>query len=262
MLREHAPDHRGGLPLGTLGDDGSGIRLGVAAGAATGFLHRVSAWRFLSPPSALLGAILVDRDGQRIIDESRYGAAIGDALVGRPGWLLIDHALRAEATAQLKTQTVWFQRWQTRYLLHTASTADTIAEAARKAGIDPAALEATVAAYHADAPDPTGKPDEFRRRLTTPPYALLDVSIRPSIAYPCPMLTLGGLAVDEDTGQVRRPDGSTIGGLYAAGRTAVGICSNGYVSGLSLADCVFSGRRAGLAASAVRQEGDSHAQLG
>jgi len=34
-------------------------------------------------------------------------------------------------------------------------------------------------------------------------------------------------------------------GLYAAGRTAVGICSNSYVSGLSLADCVFSGRRAG-----------------
>lgn len=33
--------------------------------------------------------------------------------------------------------------------------------------------------------------------------------------------------------------------LYAAGRAAVGICSNSYVSGLSLADCVFSGRRAG-----------------
>lgn len=33
--------------------------------------------------------------------------------------------------------------------------------------------------------------------------------------------------------------------LYAAGRNAVGMCSNGYVSGLSLADCVFSGKRAG-----------------
>jgi 3-oxo-5alpha-steroid 4-dehydrogenase len=54
------------------------------------------------------------------------------------------------------------------------------------------------------------------------------------------MLTLGGLVVDEETGAV-----SGVEGLYAAGRTAVGLCSNSYVSGLSLADCVFSGRRAG-----------------
>jgi 3-oxo-5alpha-steroid 4-dehydrogenase len=59
------------------------------------------------------------------------------------------------------------------------------------------------------------------------------------------MLTLGGLTVAEDSGQVLRDDGSPIAGLYAAGRTAVGLCSNSYVSGLSLADCVFSGRRAG-----------------
>jgi 3-oxo-5alpha-steroid 4-dehydrogenase len=39
-------------------------------------------------------------------------------------------------------------------------------------------------------------------------------------------------------------------GLYAAGRTAVGLCSHSYVSGLSLADCVFSGRRAGRRAAA------------
>ncbi|HEX9335326.1 MAG TPA: FAD-binding protein [Pseudonocardiaceae bacterium] len=259
MFREHAPAHRAGLPLGTPGDDGTGIRLGQHAGGATRFLHRVSTWRFISPPSALLGAILVDAQGKRIIDESRYGAALGDALVGRPGWLLIDQALRDEIRTQLKTQTVWFQRWQTRYLLRTAIKAPTVVEVAAKAGIDPAALTATLAAYN-DGPDP--KPDEFRRKLVHHPYWLLDISIRPSIAYPCPMLTLGGLVVHEDTGQVRRSNGSIIDGLYAAGRTAVGVCSNSYVSGLSLADCVFSGRRAGAHASAVRQEGGSRAQLG
>lgn len=262
MFREHTSQHHGGLPLGTLGDDGSGIGLGVAAGGATRLLDRVSVWRFISPPSALLGGVLVDRAGARIIDESRYGAAIGDALVGRPGWLLIDDAVRTEARAQLRTQTVWFQRWQTRYLLRTAVRGNTVTEVASKAGIDPAGLDATLGAYHADGPDPTGKPDAFRRRLATPPYHLLDISIRPSVAYPCPMLTLGGLVVHEDTGQVRRPDGSTIDGLYAAGRTAVGICSNSYVSGLSLADCVFAGRRAGRAAAAVSQEGSWNAQLG
>ena len=58
-------------------------------------------------------------------------------------------------------------------------------------------------------------------------------------------ITLGGLRVDEDSGTVLRADGSPIRGLHAAGRTALGIASNHYVSGLSLADCVWSGRRAG-----------------
>ncbi len=55
MMRSHAPAARGGLPLATPGDDGSGIRLGAEAGAATAFLDRVSVWRFLSPPPALIG---------------------------------------------------------------------------------------------------------------------------------------------------------------------------------------------------------------
>ena len=58
-----------------------------------------------------------------------------------------------------------------------------------------------------------------------------------------PMLTLGGLRVDERSGAVQREDRSIIPGLYAAGRTAVGICSNVYMSGLAYSDCVFSGRR-------------------
>jgi 3-oxo-5alpha-steroid 4-dehydrogenase len=56
--------------------------------------------------------------------------------------------------------------------------------------------------------------------------------------------TLGGLVVDEATGAVKTKDGSPIKGLYAAGRTAVGMCSAGYISGMAIADTVFSGRRA------------------
>ena len=79
MLRAHAPSARGGLPLATPGDDGSGVRLGTEAGGATAHLDRVSVWRFLTPPPALVRGVLVGRDGTRICDESRYGAAIGDA---------------------------------------------------------------------------------------------------------------------------------------------------------------------------------------
>ena len=55
---------------------------------------------------------------------------------------------------------------------------------------------------------------------------------------------MGGLAVDEATGQVKGEQGDLIKGLYAAGRTAVGIPSYLYMSGLSIADCIFSGLRA------------------
>ncbi len=67
-------------------------------------------------------------------------------------------------------------------------------------------------------------------------------------------MTLGGLKVDEATGAVIREDGSPIRGLYAAGMAAVGLHSNGYISGLSIADGVFSGRRAGRDAAAASHE--------
>jgi len=265
MFREHAPAYRGGLRLGTPGDDGAGIRLGTGAGGDTRHLGRVTLWRFLTPPSALAGGLLVDRDGTRVCDEARYGAAIGDAILRGPGgraWLLLDAALLAEARGQVREQTLWFQRLQARWLLGPGRiSGPTLDAVARRAGIDPAGLAATVEAANADGPDPAGKPAAARRKLTTPPYALIDFSIRPRVASPAPMLTLGGLRVDEDTGQVLRADGGGVPGLYAAGRTAAGLCSHSYVSGLSLADCVFSGRRAGRSA-AVPERGGLHAHRG
>ena len=253
MMRAHAPAARGGLPLATPGDDGSGIRLGAGAGGATAFLDRVSVWRFLSPPPALLTGVLVDRAGERVCDESRYGAAIGDAIVRRGGraWLLVDRATLAEARRQVRRSTLWFQRLQAWYLLTSgAVSAPTVAGVAARAGLDPDRLAATLAAYNAAAGDPaardpTGKPLDQVRAQDQPPYSLIDCSVRPRLFYPAPVLTLGGLVVAPESGQVLRADGSPIDGLYAAGRSAAGLCSRSYVSGLSLADCVFSGRRAG-----------------
>jgi 3-oxo-5alpha-steroid 4-dehydrogenase len=256
MLREHAPAFRGGLPLGTLGDDGSGIRLGVEAGAATDRMGNVSAWRFLNPPSALLRGILVNQAGRRFIDESSYGAAIGHKMITEQGgkaWLVIDRDVLRDARRQLKQETLWFQRMQARYLLGVGRVSGTLEKVAAKAGIDSESLRATVASYGAE-------PDAFGKSVVGPltePYSLIDCSSRPRLGYPCPMLTLGGLVVDEGTGQVLGGSGP-IPGLYAAGRTAVGICSNSYVSGLSLADCVFSGRRAGRSTVDVREAKGAH----
>jgi 3-oxo-5alpha-steroid 4-dehydrogenase len=260
MLREHAPACRGGMPLAQPGDDGSGIMLGVAAGGATRFLDRVSVWRFISPPSAFLRGIIVDAAGRRVCDESRYGAAIGDAIVRRAGgraWLLADRPIVASARREIRGRgrVLWFQRLQAWYLLTAARvSAPTVAEVAAKAGVDPDGLAATLADYNAAAAGPAdafGKSADLVAPVDQPPYSLIDLSVRPRPAYPAPVLTLGGLAVAEDSGLVLRADGSAVPGLYAAGRTAAGLCSSSYVSGLSLADCAFSGRRAGRHAAAA-----------
>jgi len=66
------------------------------------------------------------------------------------------------------------------------------------------------------------------------------------------------LSVDETNGAVRTA-GGTVPRLYAAGRAAVGIASNHYVSGLALADCIWSGRRAGRYAAATLAQSAKHA---
>ncbi len=254
MVRQHAPDYpwAQGLPLGTAGDDGSGIELGRSVGGATDRMDSLSNWRFIAPPSAYLGALAVDADGRRMVDESRYGAAMGAAIAEAPGhraWLLVDAELAARARAQIGEQTVWFQRLQLERLLRIGSvSAPTVEEAAARAGVDPAGLRRTVDAHNQaiaqGRPDPFGKPDDLRRPALAAPFSLLDISFTDRMTYPMPMLTLGGLVVDELTGAVTTSAGESIPGLYAAGRTAIGLCANSYVSGLSIADCVFSGRRA------------------
>ena len=68
---------------------------------------------------------------------------------------------------------------------------------------------------------------------------------------------MGGIAIDGH-GRVKRPDGSVIGGLYAAGGTTGGLEGGGalgYVGGLIKA-CVFGLRVAEHAAGQLRREAD------
>lgn len=152
MVREHAPAFRGGLALGTVADDGSGIKLGQAAGGATRLLDRISCWRFITPPSAFLRGIVVDKAGQRIGDESRYGAALGEAMVtkhDRRAWLLADQPIVARSWRTLRGSTLWFQLMQAVYLLTAGRVSgQSVEQVAAKAGVDPTGLKATVQAYN------------------------------------------------------------------------------------------------------------------
>jgi 3-oxo-5alpha-steroid 4-dehydrogenase len=62
------------------------------------------------------------------------------------------------------------------------------------------------------------------------------------------VFTLGGLATDVD-GRVLDHDGAPIPGLLAAGRATSGLAAWGYISGTSLGDGTFFGRRAGSTAA-------------
>lgn len=257
-VEQFAPEFLKISPLGTPGDDGTGIRLGLEAGGVTDKMGNVTAWRFLAPPSAFLEGLTVGQDGRRIAGEDLYGASHTNALMRRfsgRGWAIYDAATWKKVKNQIREQTQVFQRLQLLYLFSTGhKKADSIEGIALKNGIDPVGLRQTFDAYNHGIADGTGDPAHKDISLCPPiingPFYSINISADSSMFFPIPGLTLGGLVVDEETGAVTHRDGGTISGLYAAGRTAVGICSNSYVSGLSIADCIFSGRRAGRSAAA------------
>lgn len=259
MIKELAPDYRPGMPLGTAGDNGSGILLGESVGGATDRMGRVSAWRFINPPEAFAKGIFVNKQGERYINEFMYGAAVGEAMVDHNegvATLIIDKELRTLASQQSRPgRAQWFQ-WAPAQLnlLTNCKKASNVEELARLIRVPAPSLQATLDQYNDAAegkePDRFGKTQAQMHPMRKGPYFAIDCSIR-SRAFRLPTLTLGGLVVSESTGQVKRADGTSVAGLYAAGRTAVGVCSRQYVSGLSIADCVYSGRRSGRSAARV-----------
>ncbi|MGB5809002.1 MAG: FAD-binding protein [Polyangiales bacterium] len=257
MVREIAPGYGKAMPLGTASDNGSGILLGQSVGAKTDRMQRISAWRFINPPEAFAKGMIVNKQGERYINEGMYGAAIGEAMVDEQGGtaiLIINAALRKLAREQSRRgEAQWFQRAPALLnLWFNSREAASIEELAKVINVPAENLRATLDDYNAAAegahPDRFQKDREKMQSMGEGPYYAIDCSIN-SKRFPCPTLTLGGLVVDQRTGQVKSDDGGVIPGLYAAGRTAVGVCSRQYVSGLSIADCVYSGRRAGKAAA-------------
>ncbi len=257
MVKEIAPAYRRAMPLGTVSDNGSGILLGQSVGGKTDLMTRISAWRFINPPEGFAKGMIINKKGERYINELMYGAALGEAMVEEQdgvAFLIIDQELRKLAREQSKRgKAQWFQRAPALLnLWFNSQEAKSIEELAGIIDVPEETLKQTLEDYNAAAegkrPDRFNKDPEKMHAMTEGPYYAINCSID-SKRFPCPTLTLGGLVVDEKTGHVRSQSGGVIPGLYAAGRTAVGVCSRQYVSGLSIADCVYSGRRAGRAAA-------------
>lgn len=237
MLELHAPQllQPGVVKLGAGGDDGSGIRMAQAVGAA---VRHMDAGEVAFLGGLMPRTILVNDRGQRFINEDTYFGRIGQAVLytqrGRSIVVLDDEINESYS------QTFGWQP--------PSVVADDLETLGKALDLPDGSLEATVELYNAHAErgeDLTfGKRPEHLRPLR-PPYGAIDLR-EPGGPFIC--FTLGGLHTDVD-GVVHGVDGEPIPGLFAAGRTTSGIPAWGYMSGTSLGDGTFFGRRAGRAAA-------------
>ncbi|MFP6563095.1 MAG: FAD-dependent oxidoreductase [Myxococcota bacterium] len=239
MVLRHAPWlARVRWAMGTDGDDGRGIRMGTAAGGEAIRMHTGCIVLPFTVPKGLLRGLMVNRSGQRFINEDAYQTVVGEAaLVHQQGevYLVVDDAIFETPMPPVEIKAV----------------GESIEELERELGMPEGSLQHTVARYNAGAEhgiDPSfHKAKEHLQPLGTPPYAALDYRVDHSLWS---VFTLGGLHTDTD-GRVLSPEDDPIPGLFAAGRTTSGLAAQGYSSGLSIADATFFGRRAGRAAATL-----------
>jgi 3-oxo-5alpha-steroid 4-dehydrogenase len=264
MVARYAPAYADAFPVGSAGCDGSGIRLGQSVGGVARHMGSVSATRAIAPPAEFTQGIILDDHATRFVEEDAYAGSLGRKIAehgSRKTWLIVDAKMRAAA---IKIARRFEPGWLVlnfpvlRTLVMNCVGGRDTAHLARKIGLDPTAVERAVRTYNAGVErheDPFGKNPHYMEKLEGKLYAV-DISTGNKHTT-CMLITMGGLAVDEDTGQVLRDGQTPIKGLYAAGRSAVGIPSHFYVSGTSIADCVFSGRRAGATAAAIAVAGSA-----
>ncbi len=245
MLADHAPVLLGHGKVSDGGDDGSGIQMAAALGAATRRMGSVEA-AYTALPAMVCRGMLVNGLGQRFINEDVYPGLFSHAALAQPGpcWVILDEAGLDDVPAG--------DLWGVR----PTYAAETLAELETDLGLPPGSLEATVTAYNRHAADsgtdPLHRKADKWIRVLEGPWAAVDPRIpfgggdQKTTGFSG--FTLGGLSTDVD-GRVRHVAGGFVPGLYAAGRASSGIHGDGYISGTSLGDGTFFGRRAGTHAA-------------
>jgi len=247
---------------------GDGLRMAIDAGAAYVGLDRFyghllsrdameneGLWPYPQIDAVATAAIVVDQRCCRILDEGLGGISITNDLAR------LDDPLCATVICDAP---IWEGAGKAALIppnpqllagggaLHRSDTLEALAEAA---GLPPENLAATVAEYN-DAVRfnrlTTLLPERSARsgapqRIETPPFFAIPI---------CAGITntMGGIAIDGH-GRVKRPDGSAITGLYAAGGSTGGLEGGGalgYVGGLIKA-CVFGLRVAEHAAGQLHR---------
>ncbi len=262
----------GVVPLGTPGCVGDGLRMALAAGADLG--NMTEAWwmpalhvpgetidgepfyRSLHSERAQPGAVLVDQDGRRFVDEAQNYGDVGRAMFrfdaaghrwpAAPSWLVFDAAYRERFPVGPLPPGQPDPPW----LL----AAPTLAALAEEAGLPPAALQATIARFNEGAaagrdPDFGRGERPYDRWIGGDPLAPVERPPFHAVRVDAGCLGTKGGPRTDDRGRVLRPDGTRIPGLYAAGNVAAspfGTATAG--GGATIGPALVFGYRAGEAA--------------
>ena len=237
-----------GIPFpGHHGSTGDGIKMGLAAGAATENMAAFQPYpayigpgkRAVSPEVALSGGIMVDLGGKRFVDETKYPGGLGTKMLDLPGKQAYE--IFDERIYQLHRNIPGLRNLSGFFDAGILQKAETPEGLAQRLGIDADGLKQTIRDYNNSAA--SGGKDTFGRTLPQP-FNVPFYGIKVTVAL---YHTQGGLKVSPD-GQVRRADGSIIPNLYAGGGVAVGVSGKGlegYLPGNGLLASLGLGMRAG-----------------
>jgi fumarate reductase flavoprotein subunit len=259
LLERFVPQMVHAIHGGSPGSEGDGLLMGWKAGADFRDTPYVKGTFGIYPGddpreggtgilAVYKGAIAVNLEGRRFVDESLPYKAIGDACLAQPGhvaWQVFDQQVMDQDDPDVHIY--WFSGRLATGLLETA---DSIEELAERMGVPADVLMSTVEDYNAAV---RGEHDDaFGRTSLSGSTARPTEVVRPPyyahLSGASVLATYCGLTVDPGT-RVLDVYGEPIPGLFAAGEVTGGFHGAGYVTGTSVGKSGVFGRLAGLAAA-------------
>lgn len=232
----------------TPGTTGDGIVMAEALGAKLANMEYIQTYPVCNPETGVIslvadsrfdGAILINQEGERFVEELERRDVISKAILAQTGgyaYQLWNQTI-ADIGKTIEAHQDEYDMLVKQGLLYKA---DTLEEAAKFFDVDIDTLKATVKKVNQYAS--TGDDLDFHHRgglvsLETGPYYIQKAV--PSVHH-----TMGGLVIDEKT-HVINEEGSIIPGLYAAGEVTGVIHGTNRLGGNAIADIFTFGRIAG-----------------
>ena len=244
MVTQYKPELAGFMTTNAAGAQGQGIEMATAIGAGTVDMDQIQIHPTVEANTAALiteglrgdGAILVNANGERFIDEVGTRDVVSAAEIAQPGsysWLIVDQAM-ADASSVIQG---YIKKGYTK-------TGATYEELAKELDVDPAAFANTMETWNSYVEaknDPDFGRTSFANPLNNGPYYAIKVTA--GVHH-----TMGGVTINSAT-EVLKEDGTVIPGLFAAGEVTGGVHGANRLGGTAVADFVGFGRIAGESAA-------------
>ena len=244
MVVEYKPELKGFMTTNAPGILGQGIKMAQAIGADTVDMDQIQIHPTVQYDSASLiteglrgdGAVLINSEGKRFIDEVSTRDVVSAAEIAQPGsysWLVVDQAM-VDASSVIQG---YIKKGYT-------FEGKTYEELAEQIGVDGATLAETMNTWNGYVEaknDPDFGRTSFADKLDTAPYYAIKVTA--GVHH-----TMGGLKINTNT-EVLNENGEIIPGLFAAGEVTGGVHGANRLGGTAVSDFVVFGRIAGAAAS-------------